>query len=207
MNTIPNYITLGRIVIIPVFILLYYLPYPTAHVFAAALFATACVSDWMDGYLARKMNSHSAFGSFLDPVADKLLVSIALILLLGTKENQLIVFPAIVIIARAIVVSALREWMSELGNRTNMAVKFVGKVKTFLQMIAITWLLISSDPENVWWVWTCVVLLYIAALMTLWSMLVYLNIVWPDLTQEVNDKANENVNVTINVNDDEMWAI
>lgn len=183
LTSLPNILTLTRIVLIPVFIIVFYLPFPGAHGIAAAIFALASFTDWLDGFLARKLQQMSPFGAFLDPVADKLLVASSLLLLVGTKEINYITLPAIVIVGREIVISALREWMAEVGRRASITVSYVGKVKTSLQMLAIV-LLIAFYPSSSWWGVLGFVMLYLAAILTIWSMVIYLTIAWPELTKK-----------------------
>jgi len=180
---IPNLLTLLRIVLIPVFVLVYYLPIENGHLIAAGIFALAGVTDYLDGYLARKLNQSSPFGAFLDPVADKLMVAVALVMLVETFASVWITIPAVIIVSREIVISALREWMAELGKRASVAVSFVGKVKTSLQMLAI-FLLVAAEPFSDM-SWAGIVSLYAAALLTLWSMVAYLRAAWPDLTEDL----------------------
>lgn len=172
-----------RILLIPIFIIVFYLPFKFAHAAAAIIFAIASITDWMDGYLARKMKMISPFGAFLDPVADKLLVATSLLLLVGTKNIQYITLPAIIIVGREIVISALREWMAELGRRTSLAVSYIGKVKTFLQMLALV-LLLAFNPTISWWGVLGFVLLYVSAILTIWSMVIYLMVAWPELIKK-----------------------
>ena len=179
----PNFLTLLRIGIIPIVIVIFFLPFIWAHYLAAGLFAVACFTDWLDGFLARKLGQSSSFGAFFDPVADKLLVSASLLLLVGSPQLHYITLPAIVIVGREIVISALREWMAELGQRTSMAVSYVGKVKTTLQMVAIT-LLLAFHQSQTWYGLSGTILLYVAAILTIWSMLEYLKIAWPELTKK-----------------------
>lgn len=179
----PNFLTLLRIGIIPIVIVIFFLPFVWAHYLAAGLFAVACFTDWLDGFLARKLGQSSSFGAFFDPVADKLLVSASLLLLVGSPQLHYITLPAIVIVGREIVISALREWMAELGQRTSMAVSYVGKVKTTLQMVAIT-LLLAFHQSQTWYGLSGTILLYVAAILTIWSMLEYLKIAWPELTKK-----------------------
>lgn len=129
VTSLPNLLTLMRIVLIPIFIIVFYLPVPWAHGLAAAIFALASFTDWLDGYLARKLEQISPFGAFLDPVADKLLVACSLLLLVGEKDVGYITIPAIVIVGREIVISALREWMAEIGSRASVTVSYIGKIK------------------------------------------------------------------------------
>ncbi|MCC5857445.1 MAG: CDP-diacylglycerol--glycerol-3-phosphate 3-phosphatidyltransferase [Ectothiorhodospiraceae bacterium] len=171
---IPNMLTLARILLIPVFGVVFYLPFAWANVAAAAVFALAAITDWADGYLARRLNQTSAFGAFLDPVADKLMVAVALIALLVINPTPLFALAVAVIIGREITVSALREWMAELGKRANVAVNAIGKFKTAAQMIAILLLLYRDDLAGIPVHAVGMVLLYVAAGLTLWSMVVYL---------------------------------
>ncbi len=183
LTSLPNLLTLMRIVLIPVFIGVYYLPFEGAHVAAAIIFALASVTDWLDGFLARRLKQMSPFGAFLDPVADKLLIASTLLVLVSAKDINYIVLPAIVIVGREIVISALREWMAEVGSRTSVAVSYVGKIKTAMQMIALI-LLIAFPPETTFLGIIGFILLYVAAILTIWSMVVYLTIAWPQLTEK-----------------------
>jgi CDP-diacylglycerol--glycerol-3-phosphate 3-phosphatidyltransferase len=176
---IPNALTLFRIALIPVFVLVFYLPYHWSFLASALIFALAGFTDWLDGYMARKLNQSTPFGAFLDPVADKLMVVIALALLIERFGSWWFTVPAIVIIGREIVISALREWMAELGKRTSVAVSYVGKVKTAFQIISILVLLTAAPERSGLLMELGTVLLYISALLTLWSMLVYLRAAWP----------------------------
>ncbi len=180
---IPNILTLLRIILIPVFVLIFYLPYDWAPYGAAAVFALAAVTDWFDGYLARKLNQLSPFGAFLDPVADKLMVAAALVLVVEMYASPLVTIPAIVIIGREIVISALREWMAQLGKSANVAVSYIGKVKTSMQMGAIFFLVLAVPGSAL--AWGAVAMLYVAAGLTLWSMIEYLKAAWPDLTEDL----------------------
>ena len=183
LTSVPNLLTLMRILLIPVLVFIFYLPFHWVNTVAAGIFAAASFTDWLDGYLARKWKMMSPFGAFLDPVADKLLVSTILLLLVGAKEINYITVPAIVIVGREIVISALREWMAEIGKRTSIAVSYIGKVKTFLQMAAL-FLLLAFNPINSWWGILCSVLLYVSAILTIWSMVIYLIIDWPELRKK-----------------------
>lgn len=174
---IPNILTLMRVLLIPVMLLIAYLPVPYRHELVALVFALAAITDWFDGYLARALDQGSAFGRFLDPVADKLMVAAALILLVEWHHNLLIVLPAIVIISREITISALREWMAEVGKRAQVAVSGIGKWKTTLQMVSIT-LLLLNHAALMWLAWA---LMYLAVILTLWSMVIYLMAAWPEL--------------------------
>jgi len=173
--TLPNMLTWARIVMIPILGLLFLLPAPWANSAAAIVFAVASITDWLDGYLARRWNQSSPFGAFLDPVADKLIVAIALIIVVVETPSAWAAVPAAVIIGREIAVSALREWMAELGQRASVAVGMLGKVKTSAQMVAIILLLYRHELAGfpVWPVG--LVLLYVAAGLTLYSMVLYLS--------------------------------
>ena len=180
---IPNILTLLRIVLIPVVIIIYYLPVPWSSMAAAGVFAFAALTDWFDGYLARRLDQMSPFGAFLDPLADKLMVAAALVLLFETYSTLWISITAIIIIGREIVISALREWMAELGKRASIAVSYVGKVKTTLQMLSIL-ILLAATPYSAL-SWTGIVALYLAAVLTLWSMYIYLKASWGDLVEDI----------------------
>ena len=186
---IPNILTLSRIALIPVFLAVAYWPETSGaeghdgsmarHILLTTIFVVAAVTDWFDGYLARTLNQTSAFGRFLDPVADKLMVAAALIVLVQWQPSISMAFAAIVIISREITVSALREWMAELGARTSVAVSTVGKYKTAFQMIAISVFLLNWQPLEM----LAYGLLYTAVILTLWSMFIYLKAAWPYLKQ------------------------
>ena len=176
---IPNLLTLSRIILIPLIIGLYYLPYDWLsfhgkNTAATAVFVLAAATDWLDGYLARRLNQMSAFGAFLDPVADKLIVAGALIILVYLQRVDMLV--ALIIIGREIAISALREWMAKVGQAQSVAVAFIGKLKTVSQMVAIPLLLYHEDvvaglPDAQW---LGTVLINIAAVLTVASMLYYL---------------------------------
>jgi CDP-diacylglycerol--glycerol-3-phosphate 3-phosphatidyltransferase/cardiolipin synthase len=178
---LPNLLTLIRLALIPVFVVIYFLPAHWAPPAAALIFALAGVTDWLDGFLARRLHQSSAFGAFLDPVADKLMVAIALILLLHNNPAIMLTIPVMVIISREIAISGLREWLAGVGARQRVAVSWLGKVKTTIQMVAIVMLLYrySIGP---WPIYDLgMVLLFIAAALTVWSMLMYLRAAWPEL--------------------------
>lgn len=177
---IPIFLTWMRVLLIPVFTLLFYLPAnwlsPVAiNWLAAAIFTIAAITDWFDGYLARKLKQTSDFGAFLDPVADKLMVAVALILLVSLHRTPAIF--AMIIIGREITISALREWMAQMGKRNSVAVASVGKFKTAAQMAAIIALLIG-DPKflslNLLFIGNA--LMAIASILTIWSMIYYLKL-------------------------------
>ncbi len=191
----PNLLTLLRIILIPVFILAYYLPYSWAPLLATVLFVLAALTDWLDGYLARRLNQMSAFGAFLDPVADKLMVVSALVLLASDPRVQaqvlnvrLFTVVVIIIIGREITVSALREWMAELGRRARVAVSVVGKLKTIGQMMAIPFMIYRKPLWKIQIFLIGEILLYLAAALTLWSMAVYLKAAWPSLTRSTGER-------------------
>ena len=186
---IPNALTLLRILLIPVLVVVFYLPFKNHLLIAAGVFAVAAITDWFDGYLARRLGQMTAFGAFLDPVADTLMVTIALVLLVERHDTLLFTLAACVIIGREVVVSALREWMAELGERTSVAVSMIGKVKTGFQMVAITALLaIDPTADDSTLLVACYMVLYTAAVLTIWSMFIYLKAAW------VVIKARDNPN-------------
>ena len=185
---LPNLLTLLRIVLVPVFALAYLAPGGALYLWAGLLFALAAFTDWLDGYLARRLGQTTRFGTFLDPVADKLIVVTALILLIGQHANLWLTLPGIVIVSREIFISALREWMAEMNRRGLVAATRVSKVKTTLQMIAIAVLLANAPDLRNLWVLAGYVLLYVAAFMTLWSMCIYLMAAWPTLELDLRRK-------------------
>lgn len=185
---VPNILTSIRIILVPFLVVVFYLPFSWSYLLAAGIFAFAAATDWFDGYLARRLNQSTPFGEFFDPVADKIMVATALCLLVDEFRSFWITVPAMIIIGREIVISALREWMAELGKRTSVAVSMVGKAKTMAQMAAITFLLLSSTPVNDWVGYTGILLLYLSSVLTLWSMFVYLKAAWPDLTPFKTEK-------------------
>lgn len=182
--TVPTMLTLLRIVLIPVLVLVFYLPFRWTNEVAAVIFAIASLTDWLDGWIARRYNQYSAFGAFLDPVADKLMVAIALMLTVQAHPTVWMALWAAVIIGREIAVSALREWMAELGQRAKVKVASIGKIKTIVQMVALTCLLYQDNflglPIFVIGEW----LLAAAALLTLWSGMAYLMAAWPSLKED-----------------------
>ncbi|NIB41241.1 CDP-diacylglycerol--glycerol-3-phosphate 3-phosphatidyltransferase [Pseudomaricurvus alkylphenolicus] len=189
--TLANQLTLFRIVLIPLLVIVFYLPFAWSYPVAAMIFTIAAITDWLDGYVARRYNQSTPFGAFLDPVADKLMVAVALVLLVGAHANAWLAIPALVIVGREIVISALREWMAELGKRASVAVSYVGKVKTTFQMLAIIALLSVSPDSHADWLILGYVMLYIAALLTLWSMVIYLRAAWPELMAETTVSPSE----------------
>ena len=180
--SIPNWLTALRILLIPVLVAVFYLaPLDWRYLTSAAIFTLAAVTDWLDGYLARRWGETTPFGAFLDPVADKLIVAVALVLLVEVHASAVLAVPALVIVGREIVVSALREWMARYAARRSVAVSLLGKLKTIFQMVAIILLLGAgpgpSLPQAIGYG-----LLYTAAILTLWSMCEYLKLAWPDLS-------------------------
>ena len=180
---IPTGLTLLRIALIPVFVGAFYLPFDWTHLLTTAIFALAAITDWLDGYLARRWNQTSAFGAFLDPVADKLIVVVVLVLLTQAHSTPWIAIPSAIIIGREITISALREWMAELGQRTKIAVSTIGKIKTTAQMLALLMLLYREPLFNLPIFQIGYIFLYIAAILTLWSMLIYLRAALPIILQ------------------------
>jgi len=180
---IPNILTVVRIFLIPAIVLAFYLPSAFGHKLAAFLFIIAAITDWFDGFLARNLNQTTRFGAFLDPVADKLMIAIVLVLLVGELGTAFVAIPAAIIVGREIVISSLREWMSEIGKHASVAVSIMGKIKTCMQMLAVTLLLWYWPGSGTLILLSGIILLYLAAAMTLWSMYIYLKISWPDLTK------------------------
>jgi len=182
---IPNTLTLLRILLIPVLVAIFVVPdeweWEWSRQASALIFLVAAVTDWFDGYLARKLDQSTPFGAFLDPVADKLMVATALVLLVSSDPQIAVTVSAIIIVGREITISSLREWMAELGARATVAVSMLGKLKTTAQMTAITVLLWREPLAGLPIYEIGLVLLYIAAAMTLWSMVVYLRAAWPIL--------------------------
>lgn len=192
--SLPNVLTSMRIVMIPVLVVLFYfLDVEWRYIAAAVVFTIASITDWLDGYLARKLGQTTAFGAFLDPVADKLIVAVALVLLVEIHASAVLAIPAIVIVSREIVVSALREWMAKYSSMRSVAVSLLGKVKTGFQMTAIV-ILLGCGPagfDNPA-VILGYILLYAAAILTIWSMCEYLKIAWPDLSKGMNMPTQDN---------------
>ena len=180
---IPNILTLARIVFIPLLVVLFYLPFEWSLPVAAVFFALAAMTDWLDGYLARRWNQSTPFGAFLDPVADKLMVAVALALLIERFDTWMLTLPALVIIGREIVISALREWMAEMGKRGAVAVSWIGKLKTTLQIVAI--LVLLAYPPGHMIAAVGIITLHGAAVLTLWSMIQYLKAAWPHLSRSM----------------------
>jgi CDP-diacylglycerol---glycerol-3-phosphate 3-phosphatidyltransferase len=184
---LPTWLTLFRVALLPVMIVAFYLPFPGHNITAAIVFVLAAFTDWLDGYLARRMNLTSAFGAFLDPVADKLMVAVTLFLLVeshrGGWPGIVMAVTAAVIVGREISVSALREWMAEIGMRATVKVAFVGKLKTVMQMVALVVLIVQHEKaaEALRLYHIGEALLVIAGVLTIWSGLYYLRAAWPIL--------------------------
>ncbi|RIY32998.1 CDP-diacylglycerol--glycerol-3-phosphate 3-phosphatidyltransferase [Psittacicella melopsittaci] len=187
--TIPTYFTLFRLVLIPLMVVIYFiLPSRPAHFYTALIFLIASVTDWIDGFLARRLNAVSNFGRFLDPVADKLIVCVALVLIVYeyTKSpflehnDVLVTIAAIIVLCREIIVSSLREWMASLGQSSKVAVSYLGKIKTTAQMTSICFLLWRPNRYSDiymgmnWIEYTSIALVWLAVVLTLWSMIDYL---------------------------------
>ena len=179
---VPNTITTSRIVLIPVFIAVFYLPFDWAPALATFVFWFAAITDWFDGYLARKLNQQSAIGAFIDPLADKLMVITALVLILSKDpENNWLLFSSLIIIWREILISSLREWMAGMGKGEVVAVSFFGKAKTMAQMLALLFLIYQHDLFGLPIYTLGLGLLVIAAVLTIVSMIVYVKSAWPTL--------------------------
>lgn len=180
---LPTYLTLLRIALIPVLVALFYLPWHLAHAACAVVFTLAAVTDWLDGYLARKMSQTTLFGAFLDPVADKLMVAITLVLIVQADPSPWVAIASAVIVGREITIASLREWMAEIGQRKRVEVSWMGKWKTTAQMVAIIILLLGMDiwKESLQSIGQA--LLLVSAVLTLWSMVNYLRAALPALIQ------------------------
>ncbi|MFM8546699.1 MAG: CDP-diacylglycerol--glycerol-3-phosphate 3-phosphatidyltransferase [Betaproteobacteria bacterium] len=187
-SSLPNLLTWLRVLAIPLLVGVFYLPISPAarDIAATVLFVAAAITDWLDGWLARRMGQTSAFGAFLDPVADKLIVCTALVVLVHLDRVDALV--AAIIIGREITISALREWMAKVGASTSVAVNSLGKLKTIAQLVAIPMLLFHGKlfgliDTRLWGLW----LIYLAAVLTVWSMAYYLRKAWPVLRGHVAD--------------------
>jgi CDP-diacylglycerol--glycerol-3-phosphate 3-phosphatidyltransferase len=189
---LPTWLTLFRVALLPVMVLVFYshsavpaIPLRAANVAAVAVFALAALTDWLDGWIARRFHMESAFGAFLDPVADKLMIAVTLFILVQSHPTALLAVTSAVIVGREITVSALREWMAFVGERRRVRVQWIGKFKTVMQIVAILILLWERDKNTtaaflrVWYVGE--VLLVVAAILTIWSGLAYMKAAWPVL--------------------------
>ena len=184
LANLPNILTVARIVAVPLVVALFYWGHPWSNPLAAVVFIAAAITDSLDGYLARRLGLTTPLGEFLDPVADKLMVATALVLLVGHDTRPLIVVTAVVIIGREITVSALREWMAHLGARAKVAVSGLGKFKTIVQMTGLSMMMFRSDLLGLPVYELGVVLTVIAGALTLWSMVSYLQAAWPELRRD-----------------------
>lgn len=177
---IPTWLTLFRVILIPFFVLAFYLPVSWGPFACALIFVIAAVTDWFDGFLARLWKQTTKFGAFLDPVADKVMVATALVLVTESYDVWYVTLPAATMIAREIIISSLREWMAEIGKRSSVAVSWIGKFKTTAQMMSLVGLLWSPNPLIIH---LSIALLYVAAILTFWSMFQYLKAAWGDLSE------------------------
>ncbi|KAF1006865.1 MAG: CDP-diacylglycerol--glycerol-3-phosphate 3-phosphatidyltransferase [Luteibacter sp.] len=193
---LPTWLTLFRVLLLPVMVVVFYLPFRGSNLAAALVFVLAGLTDWLDGYLARRLDMTSAFGAFLDPVADKLMVAVTLFLLVqshpGGWQGILLAVTASVIVGREISVSALREWMAEIGARSKVKVAFLGKLKTAMQMVALVVLLLQHDAETLRLYHIGEALLVVAGILTIWSGVDYLRAAWPALRDHDVKKAEKN---------------
>jgi CDP-diacylglycerol--glycerol-3-phosphate 3-phosphatidyltransferase len=178
---VPNTLTWLRILMIPGILILFYLPFEWAHPAAGIGFALAGITDTLDGYYARKLGQTSRLGAFLDPVADKLIVAAALVLIVSADRHWYVVIMAIVIIGREIAVSALREWMAEIGARGRIKVSVLGKYKTIMQIVGLSFMLFRQSFFGIPIYKVGLALTAVAAVLTLWSMILYLRLAWPEL--------------------------
>jgi CDP-diacylglycerol--glycerol-3-phosphate 3-phosphatidyltransferase len=183
--TLPNALTSFRILAIPLVVVVFFLPVEWARPASGVIFGIAGVTDWLDGYLARRLNQTSSFGAFLDPVADKLIVATALVILVQSDPTILLTLVAVVIIGREITVSALREWMSEQGERAQVSVTDFAKWKTTLQIFGISFMLYEDPLFGLPLYFMGMLLLFVAVVLTLWSMLDYLRAAWPVMRDRI----------------------
>lgn len=183
--TLPTILTLFRIALLPVIVVVFYLPeyFPAtrswSNLAAAGIFILAAITDWLDGWIARRYNMSSAFGAFLDPVADKLMVAVALFLIVQQNPTALMAVSSAVIVGREISISALREWMAELGQRAAVSVAWIGKFKTLMQIVAIVVCLHQRDFPELRLYRIGEGLLVVAAVLTIWSAFIYVRAAWP----------------------------
>lgn len=193
---LPTWLTLFRVLLLPVMVLVFYLPFHGHNITAAIVFLLAAITDWLDGFLARRMNLTSAFGAFLDPVADKLMVAVTLFLLVETHPEGwsgiVMAVTAAVIVGREISISALREWMAEVGMRATVKVAFIGKLKTVMQIVALVVLIVQHEKEaaalRLYHIGEA--LLVLAGVLTIWSGLYYLRAAWPSLRDDALSKPD-----------------
>ncbi|PIV36375.1 MAG: CDP-diacylglycerol--glycerol-3-phosphate 3-phosphatidyltransferase [Lysobacterales bacterium CG02_land_8_20_14_3_00_62_12] len=190
--TLPNMLTMFRIVLVPILVATFYLPFKGANLVAAGMFAVGAITDWLDGWIARRFGQTSAFGAFLDPVADKLTVTVTLFLLVQADPSPLMAVICAIIVGREITISALREWMAEIGERSKVKVAGLGKIKTIVQMVAIV-ILLWRQPGFDFHVMVGVKfyelgqwMLGTAAVLTIWSGVIYLRAAWPIIRDRKN---------------------
>lgn len=188
---IPNALTAARVVSIPFMVLFFYLPVEWGRHATAWIFFISAMTDFLDGYLARALGQSSSFGAFLDPVADKLQVTVGLLLLLQAEPLLYVLLPTVILIGREIVISALREWMAQVGASEIVSVSFIGKAKTVVQLTALVWLLYETPLLGLPSYEAGVVLLYVAAGLSLWSMTDYLRNAWPSLMSGMKNSGAE----------------
>ena len=179
--TLPTILTLFRIALLPVMIIVFYAPFKGANIAASAVFVAAALTDWLDGWIARRYGLTSAFGAFLDPVADKLMVAVTLFLIVQDNPTIPLAVISAVIVGREITISALREWMAEIGERARVRVAGIGKIKTIAQLVALVVLLYQKDLNGYGLFHVGEVLLAFAAVLTIWSGVVYVVAAWPVL--------------------------
>jgi len=187
---LPTWLTLFRVALLPVMVLVFYLPFRGHNIAAAVVFALAGITDWLDGYLARRLDLTSKFGAFLDPVADKLMVAVTLFMLVASHRGDwsgiVLAITSAIIVGREISISALREWMAEIGMRATVRVAFLGKLKTLMQMIALVVLILQHEKDaealRLYHIGEC--LLVVAGVLTIWSGLHYLRAAWPALHED-----------------------
>lgn len=185
--TVPNMLTLFRIVLIPILVVTFYLPFKGANLVAAGMFAIGAITDWLDGWIARRFGQMSAFGAFLDPVADKLTVTVTLFLLVQADPSMFMAVVCAIIVGREITISALREWMAQIGERSKVNVATLGKFKTILQMVAIVILLWRQPFIGLPLYEVGQVMLGIAAVLTIWSAVLYLMAAWPAMKRDQSE--------------------
>ena len=182
--TWPTILTLFRIALLPVMVAVFYAGFRGANIAAAIIFLAAALTDWLDGYIARRLNQYSRFGAFLDPVADKLMVAVTLFLLVQENPTPLLAVVSAIIVGREIAISALREWMAEIGARGLVKVALLGKLKTVMQIVAIVVLLYQHDSPGFKLFHVGEALLVVAAALTIWSGFDYLRAAWPAMRGE-----------------------
>ena len=179
--TLPTFLTLFRIALLPVMVIVFYAPFRGANIAASAVFIAAALTDWLDGWIARRYGLISAFGAFLDPVADKLMVAVTLFLIVQDNPTIPLAVTSAIIVGREITISALREWMAEIGEQTRVRVAGIGKIKTIAQLVALVVLLYQKDLNGLGLFHVGEVLLAFAAVLTIWSGVLYLHAAWPVL--------------------------